>query len=181
MGEMGEPRLGVDLGRVVVGATRNGQGKVFLDDPRDMPTIEGAFEVLAELVERFKGQAWVISRVSEWGESRSLAWLEYFDFYRLTGIPRENIRYCRLREEKAPHCAELGITHMIDDRMDVHRAIRDVVPHRYLFGPQSEPAPDWVVPTLTWQDVRREILDQLMNSGGTEGTSQTPLSLTRKT
>ncbi|MEO5877460.1 MAG: hypothetical protein ABIS86_08560 [Streptosporangiaceae bacterium] len=180
MGDMGKPRLGVDLGRVVVGATRNGQGRVFLDDPRDMPAIEGAFEVLTELVERFDGQAWVISRVSEWGEPRSLAWLDHFDFYDRTGIARTNIRYCRLRAEKAPHCAELGITHMIDDRMDVHRAIRDIVPNRYLFGPQAEPAPDWVVPTLTWKDVRGAVLDQLMNSGGTDGTSHTPLSLTRK-
>lgn len=154
---MAEARLGVDLGRVVVGANRNAQGRVFLDDPRQMPLIEGAFEVLPRLVERFKGRAWVISRVSEEGEPLSLAWLEHHDFYGRTGIPPENVRYCRKREDKAIHCAELGITHMIDDRMDVHRAIRDLVPHRYLFGPQEEQAPDWVTVTLTWKDVEQAI------------------------
>ncbi|WP_344836742.1 hypothetical protein [Actinocorallia longicatena] len=154
---MGEARLGVDLGRVVVGANRDARGRVFLDDPTKMPLIEGAFEVLPRLVERFKGQAWVISRISEEGEPMSLAWLEYHDFYGRTGISRDRIRYCRLREEKALHCAELGITHMIDDRMDVHRAIRDIVPNRYLFGPQEEPGPDWVTPALTWADVERVI------------------------
>ncbi|MDX6743483.1 hypothetical protein [Actinocorallia sp. A-T 12471] len=154
---MGEARLGVDLGRVVVGANRNADGRVFLDDPRRMPLIEGAFEVLPRIVERFNGQAWVISRISEEGEPLSLAWLEHYDFYGVTGIARSRIRYCRLREEKALHCAELGITHMIDDRLDVHRAIRDVVPNRYLFGPQDEPPPDWVVPTLTWRDLDEAI------------------------
>ncbi|GAB2806668.1 hypothetical protein GCM10022221_00040 [Actinocorallia aurea] len=154
---MGEARLGVDLGRVVVGANRQADGRVFLDDPRLMPLIEGAFEILPRIVERFNGRAWVISRVSEEGEPMSLAWLEHHEFYKVTGIPRAHIRYCRRRADKAQHCAELGITHMIDDRMDVHRAIRDVVPHRYLFGPQDEPAPDWVVPTLTWCDVDEAI------------------------
>lgn len=154
---MAEARLGVDLGRVVVGANRNAQGRVFLDDPRQMPLIEGAFEVLPRLVERFNGRAWVISRVSEEGEPLSLAWLEHHDFYGRTGIPRENVRYCRKREDKAPHCAELGITHMIDDRMDVHRAIRDLVPYRYLFGPQEEEIPDWVIVTPGWEDVERAI------------------------
>ncbi len=154
---MAEARLGVDLGRVVVGANRNAQGRVFLDDPRQMPLIEGAFEVLPRLVERFGGRAWVISRVSEEGEPLSLAWLEHHDFYGKTGISRANVRYCRKREDKAIHCAELGITHMIDDRMDVHRAIRELVPYRYLFGPQEEEAPDWVIPTPTWIDVERAI------------------------
>jgi len=154
---MAEARLGVDLGRVVVGANRNAQGRVFLDDPRKMPLIEGAFEVLPRLVERFNGRAWVISRVSEEGEPLSLAWLEHHDFYGRTGIPRENVRYCRKREDKAIHCAELGITHMIDDRMDVHRAIRDLVPYRYLFGPQEEEVPDWVIVTPGWEDVERAI------------------------
>ncbi|GAA2733972.1 hypothetical protein GCM10010439_55290 [Actinocorallia aurantiaca] len=154
---MAEARLGVDLGRVVVGANRNAQGRVFLDDPRQMPLIEGAFEVLPRLVERFGGRAWVISRVSEEGEPLSLAWLEHHDFYGRTGIPRENVRYCRKREDKADHCAELGITHMIDDRMDVHRAIRDLVPYRYLFGPQEEEIPDWVIVTPGWEDVERAI------------------------
>ncbi|WP_232835509.1 hypothetical protein [Actinocorallia populi] len=122
-----------------------------------MPLIEGAFEVLPRLVERFGGRAWVISRVSEEGEPLSLAWLEHHDFYGKTGISRANVRYCRKREDKAIHCAELGITHMIDDRMDVHRAIRELVPYRYLFGPQEEEAPDWVIPTPTWIDVERAI------------------------
>jgi hypothetical protein len=42
---------------------------------------------------------------------------------------------------------------MIDDRLDVHRAIRDVVPHLYLFGPQKGDVPDWVVDAPDWHAV----------------------------
>jgi hypothetical protein len=47
---------------------------------------------------------------------------------------------------------------MIDDRIDVHRAIRGLVPYRYLFGPQRESAPDWVTPVLTWADAEAAII-----------------------
>ncbi|WP_204249114.1 hypothetical protein [Nocardia arizonensis] len=62
------------------------------------------------------------------------------------------------RADKAGHCVELSITHMIDDRLDVHAAVRDLVPHRYLFGVQTELAPDWVVHTRTWADVEAAVM-----------------------
>ena len=40
----------------------------------------------------------------------------------------------------------------------MHEAIRELVPHRYLFGPQRGPAPDWVTPTLTWAEVEAAVL-----------------------
>ncbi|MFC3961304.1 hypothetical protein [Nocardia jiangsuensis] len=33
----------------------------------------------------------------------------------------------------------LGTTHMIDDRLDVHRALRGLVPHLYLYGHGANP------------------------------------------
>jgi len=33
----------------------------------------------------------------------------------------------------AIHCADLAITHFVDDKPDVIAAITPVVPHRYLF------------------------------------------------
>jgi len=49
----------------------------------------------------------------------------------------------------------------IDDRIDVHRAIHDVVDHRFLFGEQRGPAPDFVVPVADWTDAEAAILDTL--------------------
>jgi len=39
------------------------------------------------------------------------------------------------------------------DRLEVHQALRDLVPNLYLFGVQEGPVPDWVEHTPTWPDV----------------------------
>jgi hypothetical protein len=162
-----QPRLGVDFGRVIHGAAApdGAQDTVFLDGSADealeSPATDGAFDVLPRLVERFGGRAWVISKCGPRIQERTLAWLDHNDFYTRTGIPRGNVRFCRQRADKAGHCTKLKITHMIDDRIDVHRALLDVVPNRYLFGPQKGSAPDWVRHTLTWADVESAVTADL--------------------
>jgi FAD/FMN-containing dehydrogenase len=154
----------VDFGRVIHGgAAEYGlEDTVFLSgdmtEALRTPATEGAFEVLPRLVERFAGRVWIISKCGERTEQKTLRWLDHHRLYERTGLPRGNVRFCRERADKAIHCAELGITHMIDDRLDVHRAIRDIVPNRYLFGPQTEPIPDWVTHVPTWADAERLVI-----------------------
>ncbi|MFE9575655.1 hypothetical protein ACFYO1_04670 [Nocardia sp. NPDC006044] len=156
-------RLGVDFGRVIQGATLKAgdADTVFLsgglDEALRTPPSPGAFDVLPRLVRLFDGRAWVISKCGERIEQRTRQWLDHHDFFDRTGIPREHLRFCRKRADKAGHCAELGITHMIDDRIDVHRALRDLVPHRYLFGAQPGPVPDWVRHVPTWLDAETAV------------------------
>ena len=66
-------------------------------------------------------------------QQRSLEWLRHHRFFELTGIAEGNVRFCLQRPQKAIHCADLGITHFVDDKPDVIAAITPVVPHRYLF------------------------------------------------
>jgi hypothetical protein len=158
-----QPRLGVDFGRVIHGAAGpdGPEDTVFLQSTDDealaSPPTDGAFDVLPRLVERFGGRVWIISKCGPRIQERTLAWLDHRDFYERTGMPRGNVRFCRKREEKRGHCATLKITHMIDDRIDVHRALLDTVPCRYLFGRQKGPAPDFVRHTLTWADVEEAV------------------------
>jgi hypothetical protein len=161
-----EPRLGVDFGRVIHGGAADSgredrreagqQDTAFLAggmaEALLTPATEGAFEVLPRLVERFRRRVWIISKCGERTEEKTRRWLDHHRFYERTGLPPGNVRFCRRRADKALICAELGITHMIDDRLDVHRAIRDLVPYRYLFGPQDESVPDWVTPVPTWAE-----------------------------
>lgn len=162
-----QTRLGVDFGRVIHGAMSpdGPEDTVFLGGTEEealaSPPTEGAFDVLPRLVDRFDGRAWVISKCGPRIQERTLAWLDHHDFYARTGIPRGNVRFCRKRADKAGHCAELKITHMIDDRIDVHRALIGTVPRLYLFGRQKGPAPDWVHHTLTWADVETAITAEL--------------------
>ena len=162
-----QPRLGVDFGRVIHGAAApdGAQDTVFLDGSDDealvSPATDGAFDVLPRLVDRFGGRVWVISKCGPRIQERTLAWLDHHDFHARTGIPRGNVRFCRKRPDKAGHCTTLKITHMIDDRIDVHRALLDIVPWRYLFGAQKGPAPDWVRHTMTWADVEAAVTADL--------------------
>ena len=158
-----EPRLGVDFGRVIHGgaAISGEEDTVFLDgdveDAMRSPATAGTFEVLPGLVARFGGRVWVISKCGERIQRRTLQWLERHDFYDRTGIAPGNVRFCRKRGDKAGHCAELAITHMVDDRLDVHHALRGLVPNLYLFGPQPAPPPDWVRPVRTWAELAESI------------------------
>lgn len=154
-----QQRLGIDFGRVIQGAAfaTGAADTVFLSGGIEQalasPPSADAFEVLARLVRRFDGQAWVISKCGPRVQERTLQWLDQHEFYDRTGVPKGNVRFCRARADKAMHCAELGITHMIDDRLEVHQALRDLVPHLYLFGVQEGPVPEWVEHTPTWPDV----------------------------
>lgn len=159
-----EPRLGVDFGRVVHGGplAPGVDDTAFLggsfEEALASPATEGMYEVLPGLIDAFEGRAWIISKCGDRIRKRTLAWLDHHDFYERTGLRRENVRFCRKRAEKARHCAGLGITHMIDDRLDVHAAIREIVPHRYLFGPGEAPEwvrhiPDWTAAEVIARDI----------------------------
>lgn len=156
--------MGVDIGRVIICGVSDSSGEDTsffqggIDETLRTPAVEGAFETLPILVERFGGRVWLVSKCGERTQQRTLAWLDYHDFYRLTGIPADNVRFCRARQDKAIHCRELAITDFIDDRLDVLEALRGVVARCYLFGVQRHPVPPWVTPTPDWAAVRSSVL-----------------------
>jgi hypothetical protein len=147
-------RLGVDIGRVIIGGGAPGGNdtQFFSGDTARMlatPAVPAAIDTLARLVPLF-GQVWLVSKCGERVQRHTRQWLDHHDFAARTGIPGDHLRFCLKRPDKAVHCAQLGITHFVDDKLDVHQALRGVVPHRYLFGPQRTPPPDWVEHTPTW-------------------------------
>jgi len=124
------------------------------------PAVPGAFDTLARLVPRF-GQVWLVSKCGERVQRSTRQWLDHHDFAARTGIPRDHVRFCLKRPDKAVHCADLGITHFVDDKIDVHQALHGVVAHRYLCGPQPAPPPSWVRHTPTWAEVEHAIMRDL--------------------
>jgi hypothetical protein len=159
------PRLGVDIGRVIIDGPHHpggGDTAFFQGDTAAMlatPAVEGAFDALTRLTARFQGRVWLVSKCGERVERRTLTWLAHHRFPERTGIPLAHARFCRARADKAIHCAELGITHFVDDRAEVHSALDGVVAHRYLFGSAS--APDGIVPAPGWAEAELAILGTL--------------------
>lgn len=156
------PRLGVDIGRVIIHG--DGPDTNFIGgtdaDAMNAPAMDGVFESLARLRARFEGRVWLVSKCGPRIEMRSRAWLDHHRFFEATGIPRDNLRFCKNRKDKAPICLELGIGFFVDDRADVLVPMAGVVPHRFLFGAEtSRDAGVSAVPT--WAAAEAAILAQL--------------------
>lgn len=160
------PRLGIDIGRVIIGGStdpRAGDTSFFGSDEAAMlatPEIPGALEAIARLADRFDGRVWLVSKCGERIQQRTLRWLDAHDFFARTGVPRDQIRFCRRRQEKRGHCLDLGLTHFVDDHPDVHAAIAGAVRHQYLFGSAVPVGPAVAAPT--WADVERHVVATLV-------------------
>ncbi len=158
-----QPRLGIDIGRVIINGDGGGGDTSFLagtdEDALATPAMPGAFATIAALTAMFERRVWLVSKCGPKIQARTRRWLRHHDFWRRTGIFETNLRFCLERREKARHCKQNRITHFIDDRTDVHEHLAGVVEHRYLFGPQSAGTrvPPGLVLVRTWADVAREL------------------------
>lgn len=149
------PTLGVDVGGVLVQRVDTSEDTSFFGtQPLRTPAVDGAFEALAELTAGpFAGRVHVVSKCGPKVAANTVAWLHHHGFFARTGIAADHVHVVRARADKAPVCARLGVTHFVDDRLDVlaHLATVD---HRYLFtgGCDDEPVdvPDWATVVADW-------------------------------
>ena len=166
-------KLGIDVGRVLITPGDDlAPDTSFIGGSLEValrtPPYPGMFDVVPQLVERFGGAVWVISKCGPKVQEKTRQWMRHHRFFERTGIDAARLRFCLRRPEKAVHCAEIGITHFIDDRSDVLAAMRGIVPNLYLFGPQRGDEasvvregglgrPEEFRRVLTWADVRRAL------------------------
>jgi len=163
-----QPRLGIDIGRVIIDGASHPEGgdtAFFNGDEATMlatPEMAGSDDAIATLLSQVDGRVWLVSKASPKIQAKTLRWLDEHDFYRRTGLPRDQVRYCRARADKRIHCVELELTHFVDDHPEVHEAIRGAVEHQYFFGPQREPVPSYGVHAPTWPVALDLILDSIV-------------------
>ena len=158
-------KLGIDVGRVLISpGDESAPDTSFIgasiEDALRTPPYDGMFEVVPRLVSKFAARVWIISKCGPRVQQRTCQWFEQHRFFERTGIDERNVRFCLQRPQKAVHCAELGITHFIDDRVDVLEPMLGIVPNLYLFGPQragTSVRPEFT-PVLGWQDVADVLL-----------------------
>ena len=160
-------RLGIDIGRVIIGAVgEDGTADTsFLGgseaDALATQAETGAFDTIRALVDRLDGRVWLVSKCGARVQALTRRWLLHHEFHTLTELPVENLRFCKERPQKRDIAATLELTHFIDDRLDVLRHLDGLVPSLYWFGRQSARPPDWVVPARDWRKVRRLLLPEL--------------------
>ncbi|SEM08158.1 hypothetical protein [Streptacidiphilus jiangxiensis] len=161
------PTLGVDVGGVIVDRIAAGEDTSFFgSQPLLTPAVCGVFEALARLAaEPFEGRVHVVSKAGPKVAANTRAWLHHHEFFARTGIPAGNVHFVRERADKGPVCRRLGITHFVDDRLDVLGHLATVA-HRYLFlgglGDARPPAqvPAWATVAYTWSG----LVDQIQRS-----------------
>jgi len=114
-------RFGTDIGGV-------------LRVSRQGVAMPGVIEGLRLLQRVFGTEMYVVSRCpyDKWIDATR--WLDVH----LPGFFRPyQVHYCLKREEKAIICREIGITHFVDNQLEVLSYMADVR-HRYLFQPTAE-------------------------------------------
>jgi hypothetical protein len=177
MNTIRQPRLGIDIGRVIIDGPSHpagGDTAFFSGDEATMlatPEMAGCLPAIARLAALFGGRVWLVSKCGPRVQERTLRWLEARDFWARSGVPREQARFCRERREKRAHCEELGLTHFVDDHPEVHAAIQGAVDYQYFFGPQRQPVPGYGIHAATWAEALRLIEASLAGTarGGAAG------------
>lgn len=133
--------LGVDIGGVIIQSPRKGSTgpdtMFFTDRFLETPAVPGAFEALARLTQRFGARIHLVSKAQPATQERTRLWLEHHHFHLLTGIYVSHVEFCLERKDKAGICERLGVTHFVDDKLEVLSYL-PTVPNRFLFCPRSE-------------------------------------------
>ncbi len=129
--------LGVDIGGVITDRVNDHTDTSFFGENFLRTTaVPGVFAALATLVDEvFADSVFVVSKCGPAVQAKSLAWLAHHRFYERTGVRPDHVRFCRRRSDKAAIADELGLTHFVDDRLDVLEPMVGGVGHLYLFRP----------------------------------------------
>lgn len=157
------PRLGVDIGRVLIdGGPAGGADSSFLNGDLEAalttPACPGALEGLTALVGLFGGEnTWLVSKCGAKVADRSLRWLAAHEVYARTGLREGHVVFVRERKDKAREAVRLDLTHFVDDRLDVLHHLAGLVPERFVYGEQSARAPAGVIPCPSWAEVVRQV------------------------
>jgi hypothetical protein len=158
-------KLGIDIGKVIMEPVNSGsEDTTFIsgsyeDAMKTMPS-PGAIERISQLVEIFEGRVYLVSKCGKRVRALTNDWLSHWNFFEKTKINPEHLYYCFKRDEKAPICENLGITHFIDDRLDCLEPMKNIVSYRYLFGEQIYDSifPEEIIRALNWDETFEKII-----------------------
>jgi hypothetical protein len=134
----GMDRLGIDIGGVIIQPSdEDPHTSFFGGNFLATPAMPGVFEAIGRLAgSGFGEHVYLVSKCGEQTERHIRRWLDHHEFYARTGVCPEHVRFCRTRPAKAPIAEELGLTHFVDDRLEVLGYLTTVA-HRYLFRPRE--------------------------------------------
>lgn len=129
--------IGIDIGGVLIQRGSDKEDTSFFGkNYLRTPAVPGALEAVSEFCNR-GFDVHLVSKCGKHTEEKTLHWLLQNRVYEQTGLLPGNVHFCRERKDKASICGRLGITHFVDDRLEVLSYLT-TVPSLYLFN--SQPA-----------------------------------------
>ncbi len=132
--------LCVDMGNVIIDHLGFGTTEQFVNEGNycEIPPVKDVLFFLAKLnAERFKNNVYVIYNATGVADSKIDSWLDCNDFCEITKIERNRIIRSKGGRNKTGFCIEKGISHFIDDRLEVLSYLFNVVPNLFLFRGQN--------------------------------------------
>lgn len=142
-----ETAIGIDVGGVIIDKDRNDNSdtSLFGANYLNALAVPGAVDAITRLnAGPFKGRVWIVSKCGINIEQKTREWLRHNEFHLRTGVPEQHLRFCRERNEKAPIAKQLGLTHFVDDKLEVLHPMYQIVTNRMLFRPAlREMAKSW--------------------------------------
>jgi hypothetical protein len=133
-------RIGIDIGGVIIAQDTDEPDLFFSDDFLRAKPFPNCFETIKILIEKFGSEnVFIISKCGEKVQRKSREWLEYNQFFLMTGFVPEHIHFCLERYEKAGIAQTLHLTHLIDDRYTVLKHLLSLkqVERLILFSPNE--------------------------------------------
>jgi hypothetical protein len=157
--------LGVDIGNVIINNRLNDPEVNKVDEAvyAAFPPSEGVFDSLKTLNDYFNGEVYLLSKCTEWAQGQILLWLKVHDFYTKTGVKENNVYFVRQRHEKDGVCRKLGITHFIDDRLEVLSHMVESTPNLILFQPDDVEVKEFekFLPNVTVANNWTEVVEKI--------------------
>ncbi len=130
--------LGIDFGGVILDRSEGAKDPDETGEYLQTPEVADAIDSIRVLMtQRFAGNAFIISKAKLQNRDKWMNWLNQQRFWERSTMPPENVRFCLKRDEKDAICQELGITHFVDDRLEV-LSYMETVPYRYLLRPNPK-------------------------------------------
>lgn len=97
--------------------------------------VPGSLEGLRRIVRsRHFDKVYIVSKAGFLSQILFRIRFRRLNFWEYTGIPRENLYFCRRYEDKKAICEKLSVTHFIDDRFRVLHNLESVR-HIFAFNP----------------------------------------------
>lgn len=134
MKQMTNTIIGIDIGGVIISRSNDRTDTSFFGPNYLSSTaVDDAFDSIAALA-RAGFTVHLVSKCGANVEQKTRQWLTHHNFYGVTSVDKEHVHFCRERKDKAIICRDLGITHFVDDRLEVLSYL-ETVKHQFLFNP----------------------------------------------